>query len=149
MSVITSKSLNSSILKNYTPNRDRLKDLTANRVRFSLIGNSELTIKEILEALDQDQNLKDYEDLLYKLTQHSLEDLELIRLIQEAKQSIPIIKIDYNTLIEAFFSIRWLKRSEEVVLEFHKFVIDLLAAKPEFLGFVLNQLVSCFLPSQG
>lgn len=146
MSVITSKSLNSSILKNYTPNRDRLKDLTANRVRFSLIGNSHITIQEILEALESDQNLKDYEDLLYKLTQPSLEDCDLIRFIQEAKQSIPLFKIDYNTLIEAFFSIRWLKRSQEIVIEFHKFVIDLLAAKPEFVGFVSNKLVSCFLP---
>ena len=114
-----------------------------------MIESSDLSVKDILTALDDEKGLKNYENLLYKLSHKDLDDDELLRLIKEVKQCIPLIRITYNTLIEAMLNIKWLKRNDEIILEFHSFVIDLLAARQEFLGFVLNKLISCFIPFEG
>lgn len=76
-----------------------------------------------------------------------LQDEELLKIVQETSQSIPLLKSNFNGYIEALFNIKWISRSESLIEEFHNFIVDLLAAKNEFLVFVLSNLIGLLVPA--
>lgn len=150
MSIIssaTNKTLGTSIL-GYTPDRkllSQVRDSHQSRISFGAEENFSKKVQDIFREYDRNEK-KNYENLLYKLSQCKIKDDELLNIIQETSQSIPLIKSSYNSFIEALFSINWLKKSPVLITEFHNLIVDILAARSEFLVYIVTKIVGWLVP---
>jgi hypothetical protein len=70
----------------------------------------------------------------------------LRKIVSEAIESIPLITKDHILLVQTLLDIRWISRCEEIVELFHKFILNLLTSKSDFLMLCLSKIISCFIP---
>lgn len=49
-------------------------------------------------------------------------------------------------LVDTLLSIRWITKSDEIVELYHRFIIDILTAKPEFLTKCCSKILAIFIP---
>ena len=51
-------------------------------------------------------------------------------------------------MVETILSIRWISKNEEIMQLYHRFILNLLTAKSEFLTLSLSKIISCFVPTE-
>ncbi|XP_070495469.1 RNA polymerase I-specific transcription initiation factor RRN3 [Chironomus tepperi] len=145
MSIISSrKSISTSILKTATSFReDTIRK--SKQLRFQVENLS--SVKEILlEA--ENGNMKEYMDLIYKLSQENILDETLTKTLKESIGCVQVFKIDFVLLIDTILNIRWINKSDEIIELYHRFIIDILTAKPEFLTKCCSKILTIFIPGE-
>lgn len=72
----------------------------------------------------------------------------MAKTLKECIGCVQIFKIDFKLLIETLLSIRWIKKNDEIIDLYSRFIIDLLTAKPEFLKICCGKILTIFIPSE-
>ncbi|CRL04694.1 CLUMA_CG017758, isoform A [Clunio marinus] len=143
MSIISSrKSLNSSILKSSVNRNDSIKK--AKILRFEVQTLS--SVKEILTDLDDNPNLKCYQNLIYKLSDKDIKDEELRKIISECIECVSVFRKDHILLVQSLLDTRWIMRSNDIIELFHRFILNLMTSKSDFLMLCLSKIIGCFIP---
>lgn len=60
-------------------------------------------------------------------------------------EAVPMITKDHILLIQTVLSIRWIKRSKELVELYHKLILSLMTSN-HFLVLCLTKILGCFVP---
>lgn len=144
----TKSSTPSSILKKTpsfksTLNRS-LKLNTPTKVRFILPHSKK--VHHILKDYIKNGNVKDYESLVCLIRDAELLDDDITSLLSEATECISIMKEELRLFVEALLSVNWTERNDSVVREYQSFIANLVSAHNYHADFVINKLVSLFLP---
>ncbi|XP_060528989.1 RNA polymerase I-specific transcription initiation factor RRN3 isoform X2 [Cylas formicarius] len=147
MSLSSRSSTRSSILKKSTTLEQRLSEIVQSptKVRFELPHSKR--VKEILEEYINQQEVRNYQSLVCAIRDSSLTDSDILSLLQEATQCISLLTRDLRLFVDALLSINWVEKSLEVVNEYQSFIVNLVSAHNYHTKYVVDKLVSLFLPS--
>ncbi|KAL0266686.1 UNVERIFIED_CONTAM: hypothetical protein PYX00_009163 [Menopon gallinae] len=137
MSLITTRSSLLSILKLPNPGGQRN---SLHRVRFRLPTD----IKRIFQNYKSNCNFEEYESLVSIIRDDDISDSDLLSLLKEAKNCIPILNYDLRLFVQALNIIRWTNRGDEVVETYKEFINDLVTAHSQHTKVVMDQLVKLF-----
>lgn len=144
MSIISSRS---SILKNYLPNsRDIIRQSTANRVRFDLLNDKDL--RKILVDAESNENSKPFFDYMKMVQDPEISNKDFLRVIEESRQCIDLLKPKYLIFVESLLSMNWTNRTADIALEYQKFLIDLLSAHSRYIKFAIEKLILYWLAKE-
>ena len=61
---------------------------------------------------------------------------------------VQVFKIDFVLLLDTILNIRWINKSDEIIELYHRFIIDILTAKPEFLTKCCSKILTIFIPGE-
>lgn len=137
-----------SILKNYAQtSREHVKQAATNKVRFDLLKDSNL--RTVLEDAISKVNLKAYDDYLGMIKDEQISETDFMAAIQESREVIDLLKPKFFIFVEALISMNWTKKSEAAILEYHKFLIDLLSAHNRYTQFAIKKLILYWIPHDG
>lgn len=134
------KSANTSL------NRKRIHDRIRNTVQFQLI--SENGLRKVLEATAKGENLDAYKNYIQAMRDVDLSDPDFAVLIKESRQCIDLLKPDFEIFIKAVISVNWIKRNESLIIEYQRFLIDLLSEHNEYTSFALAKLIQYWIPNK-
>ncbi|XP_050436123.1 RNA polymerase I-specific transcription initiation factor RRN3-like isoform X2 [Adelges cooleyi] len=73
-----------------------------------------------------------------------IQDAELIKLLKDARNCINILNENLTLFVKVILVLKWMNRSDEVVNEYRKFLLDVCSAHNYHTKFAIEQLVSCF-----
>ncbi|ETN66338.1 transcription initiation factor RRN3 [Anopheles darlingi] len=141
MSATSEKPRLSSILKSPSPQQDG-KSATRNKVRFVA-----LSIESALQDVVDNNRLATYDELLQKLKEEEIDDVQFMELFIDAKRSVPLMKTYFTLLVDQLLSMRWLDRSGECVEAYKNFVIELSIVHKNFCPMTITKLVKLFIPT--
>lgn len=144
MSVISSRT---SILKNYAAksrNEQRQSIGHQNRVRFDLLKFTDLR-EALTEALEK-KNVKGIETYLDKIRDPHIKEQDLFRIIAESRQCIDLMTAPVIVLVESLLAIDWLAREPDTILEYQKFLLDLVSGQSRYTQSAVEQLVGHWVP---
>jgi hypothetical protein len=68
--------------------------------------------------------------------------------LKESIGCVQVFKIDFVLLIDTILNIRWINKSDEIIELYHRFIIDILTAKPEFLTKCCSKILTIFIPGE-
>lgn len=68
------------------------------------------------------------------------------KIVSEAIESVPLITKDHILLVQTLLGVRWIRRSEDIIELYHKFILSLLTSKNDFLLLCLSKIIECFIP---
>lgn len=137
MSLITTRSSLLSILKIPDPGGPRNP---LHRVRFQLPTD----IKRIFENYKRNCDFKEYESLVSTIKDSYISDADLLSLLKEAKNCVPILNYDLRLFVQALNIIKWTDRGDEVIEMYKEFINDLVTAHSQHAKLVMDQLVKLF-----
>lgn len=60
-------------------------------------------------------------------------------------EAVPMITKDHILLVQTVLSIRWIKRSEALVKQYHQLILSLMTSN-HFLVLCLTKILGCFVP---
>lgn len=134
-----------SILKNYaTSTRDKIKQSISTKVRFELLRDHSL--RKLLEGVEEDGDIHGYREFLYMIRDEQIGENDFMLALQEGRDCVDLLKPRFSDLAHALISLDWLRRSDEVILEYQKFLIDLLSRDNKYTKFAVTKLVSNMVP---
>uniref|UniRef100_A0A2M4BHG3 Putative transcription initiation factor rrn3 n=1 Tax=Anopheles marajoara TaxID=58244 RepID=A0A2M4BHG3_9DIPT len=142
MSATTEKPRLSSILKSPCPLQDGKSATPRNKVRFVA-----LSIESALQDVLDNNRLATYEELLQKLKEEEIDDVQFMELFIDAKRSVPLMKTYFTMLVDQLLSMRWLDRSDECIEAYKNFVIELSIVHKNFCSMTITKLVKLFIPT--
>ncbi|KAG5684007.1 hypothetical protein PVAND_013260 [Polypedilum vanderplanki] len=143
MSVISDrKSIGTSILKSNSSLREEAMR-KSKQIRFA--DEKLSSVKEILNNAAEGNN-KEYMDLIYRISIPNITDENLMKALTESINCIQVFKIDFKLFVETLLKVKWIRRSRECIELYHKFILCLLTAKPEFLAICTLKILSIFIP---
>lgn len=145
-SVSVKSSRVSSILK--TPSiKSRLSSSkTPNKVRFQL--NISRKLRRILQQYINQENVREYENLVISIRDAELLDNDITGLLTEATQCISLLNRDLRLFVEAVLSVKWTHRSAGVISEYRSFLLNLLSAHNYHAKYAIDKLVFNLLPGK-
>lgn len=68
--------------------------------------------------------------------------------MEESIGCVQVFKIDFVLLLDTILNIRWINKSDEIIELYHRFIIDILTAKPEFLTKCCSKILTIFIPGE-
>ncbi|XP_061397691.1 RNA polymerase I-specific transcription initiation factor RRN3 [Musca vetustissima] len=147
MSVITSRTSLSSILKTYTPaEREKTKAAIMNKVRFEMPRQK--GILEVVKAVEERQNFEAMNEFVAFLTENDLDDTEFISIFNDARTIVNQLSPKFTHLVEALLSQQWTNRSQETRKAYSEFCLDILVAHNKYLQFGINKLINHWIPQE-
>lgn len=142
MSISTQRT---SILKNYaTSTRDKVKQSISSKVRFELLRDHSL--RKCLEGVEQDGDFHGYREFLFMIRDEQIGETDFMMALQEGRECVDLLKPKFSDLAHALISLDWLRRGEKVILEYQKFLIDLLSRDNKYTKYAVTKLVSNMVP---
>lgn len=132
------KSANTSL------NRRKIHDRIKNTVQFQLI--SENGLRKVLEDAAKGENIGAYEDYIRAMRDVDLSDPDFGVLIKESRQCIELLKPKFTIFVETIINLNWINRNESLVIEYQKFLIDLLSMHNKYTSFALSKLIQFWIP---
>lgn len=144
MSVITCRS---SILKDYSiKNREKIKQVINNRVRFELLAGTSL--REILEDCLINDNIIPYKEYVEKIRDVNISEKDFVSAIEESRECIELLTPQFIDVIQALISLDWRPQKPETRTAFLTFLIDLASARSTYVKMVVSRLVSFMVPTE-
>lgn len=146
MSVYSASMATTPILKsaNTSLNRKKIHDRIRNTVQFQLI--SENGLRKVLEDAAKGENIGAYEDYIRAMRDVDLSDPDFSVLIKESRQCIELLKPKFTIFVETLISLNWINRSEALIVEYQKFLIDLLSEHNKYTSCALSKLIQFWTP---
>lgn len=146
MSVYSASMATTPILKsaNTSLNRKKIHERIRNSVQFQLI--SENGLRKVLEDAAKGENIGAYEDYIRAMRDVDLSDIDFGVLIKESRQCIELLKPKFTIFVETLISLNWINRSETLIVEYQKFLIDLLSEHNKYTNFALTKLIQFWIP---
>lgn len=145
MSIISSRT---SILKHYAAkNRDKICqsiNTSQNRVRFHLLKNTNL--RSILTEAIEKKDIKTLENYLQNVRDPEIAETDFFRVIEECRQCIDLLQPQFIVLVEALLTLNWLRREPNTILEYQKFLLDLVSAHSRYTQIVVEKLIGLWVP---
>lgn len=134
-----------SILKNYaSSNRDKIKQTISSKVRFELLRDHSL--RKCLEGVEENGDLHGYREFLTMIRDEHIGDNDFMLALQEGRDCVDLLIPKFSDLAHALISLDWLRRSDEVILEYQKFLIDLLSRNNKYTKYAVIKLISNMVP---
>lgn len=148
MSVYSASVATTPILKtaNTSINRKRIHDRIRNSVQFQLI--SENGLRKVLEDASRGENLTAYEDYIRAMRDVDLSDPDFGVLIKESRQCIELLKPKFTIFVETIINLNWMNRNEVLIIEYQKFLIDLLSEHNKYTSFAIMKLIQFWIPNK-
>ncbi|XP_005191275.1 RNA polymerase I-specific transcription initiation factor RRN3 [Musca domestica] len=147
MSVITSRTSLSSILKTYSPaEREKTKANIMNKVRFEM--PKQKGILEVVKAVEERQHFEAMNEFVAFLTENNLDDTEFISIFTDARSIVNQLSPKFTLLVEALLSQNWTIRSLEARKAYCEFCLDILVAHNKYLQFGINKLINLWIPQE-
>lgn len=148
MSVYSASVATTPILKsaNTSINRKRIHERIRNSVQFQLI--SENGLRKVLEDAARGENLTAYEDYIRAMRDVDLSDPDFGVLIKESRQCIELLKPKFTIFVETLISLNWVNRNETLIVEYQKFLIDLLSEHNKYTSFAIMKLIQFWIPNK-
>ncbi|XP_063233419.1 RNA polymerase I-specific transcription initiation factor RRN3 isoform X2 [Bacillus rossius redtenbacheri] len=128
-----------TILK--SPGVPRCGSVPQQRVRFQLPS---LQLDQVFSSFTKRENTKPYEELVLTLRDSELQDGDLEQLLHCVRQCVPVLDESLHHFVNAFLKIKWLHRSDGVVVAYQDFLVELVSAHNYYIVSVLEALVSGF-----
>lgn len=146
MSVYSASMATTPILKsaNTSLSRKKIHERMRNSVQFQLI--SENGLRKVLEDAARGENIGAYEDYIRAMRDVDLSDPDFSVLIKESRQCIELLKPKFTIFVETLISLNWINRSEPLIVEYQKFLIDLLSEHNKYTSFALSKLIQFWIP---
>lgn len=146
MSVYSASMTTTPILKtaNTSLNRKKIHERIRNTVQFQLI--SENGLRKVLEDAAKGENIGAYEDYIRAMRDVHLSDPDFGVLIKESRQCIELLKPKFTIFVETLISLNWINRNETLIVEYQKFLIDLLSEHNKYTNFALSKLIQFWIP---
>lgn len=146
MSIFSSRTKSSSILKGTTL-KSRLSDLkTPSKVRFQLPHSKKIAI--ILKNYLKAKEVREYEQLVVLIRDSEFLDQDIEELLQEATECISLLGHELRLFVDSILSIKWAHRSQNVVASYQSFLCNLLVAHNYHTKNAIDRLVSHFIPGK-
>lgn len=146
MSVYSSSMTTTPILKSADTslNRKKIHERIRNTVQFQLI--SENGLRKVLEDAARGQNIGAYNTYIQTMRDTDLSDADFGVLIKESRQCIELLKPKFTQFVETLISLNWINRNESLIVEYQKFLIDLLSEHNKYTAFTLSKLIQFWIP---
>lgn len=146
MSIYSASMATTPILKsaNTSLNRKKIHERIRNSVQFQLI--SENGLRKVLEDAAKGENVGAYEDYIRAMRDVDLSDPDFGILIKESRQCIELLKPKFTLFVETIISLNWINRNETLIVEYQKFLIDLLSEHNKYTTFALSKLIQFWVP---
>lgn len=148
-SVISKRSSTpSSILKKKGNLKIQFTNLkpTAPKVRFEFPHSGRVC--KIIQDFVETKISKDFENLICMVRDAELSDDDVLSLMKEVIDCIPVLNEEFCIFIEALCAIKWNNRNETVVREYQTFLVNLVCAHNYHARFVINKMVALLLPGE-
>lgn len=68
------------------------------------------------------------------------------KIVTEAIESVSLITKDHALLVQTLLNVRWISRDTDIIQLYHKFILNLLTSKSDFLVLCLSKIIGCFIP---
>lgn len=127
-------------------NRKRIHERIRNSVKFQLI--SENGLRKVLEDAAKGVNLNAYEDYIRAMRDVDLSDPDFGVLIKESRQCIELLRPKFTLFVETIIGLNWVNRNELLIIEYQKFLIDLLSEHNKYTSFALMKLIQFWIPNK-
>lgn len=146
MSVYSASMATTPILKSADTSlsRKKIHERIRNSVQFQLI--SENGLRKVLEDAARGENIGAYEDYIRAMRDVDLSDPDFSVLIKESRQCVELLKPKFTIFVETLISLNWINRSEPLIVEYQKFLIDLLSEHNKYTSFALSKLIQFWIP---
>lgn len=146
MSLYSASLSTTPILKsaNTSLNRKKVHERIRNTVQFQLI--SENGLRRVLEDAARGENIGAYEDYIRAMRDVDLSDPDFGVLIRESRHCIELLKPKFTIFVETIISLNWINRNESLIVEYQKFLIDLLSEHNKYTSFALSKLIQFWIP---
>lgn len=145
MSVISTKTGLSSILKNYSAtDRDKAKNAIINRVRFDISKKNGL--REAVKSVCEEQNYKPLHDFIDYVSEENLNDIEFLRMINDARNAVHMLSPKFNRLVETLLGLKWTQYNSEAVQAYADFFVDLMVAHSRYINYGISNLIALWIP---
>lgn len=132
------KSANTSL------NRKKIHERIRNTVQFQLI--SENGLRKVLEDAARGENIGAYEDYIRAMRDVDLSDPDFGVLIKESRNCIELLKPKFEVFVETLINLNWINRNEALIIEYQKFLIDLLSQHNKYTSIALAKLIQFWIP---
>lgn len=143
MSIISSQT---SILKKYaSKNRDNIRQSINNRVRFDLFKHTSL--RTVLTEAIEKKDIKKFENYLQSVRDPEIAESDFFRIIEECRQCIDLLQPQFIVLVEALLALNWLRREPNTILEYQKFLLDLVSAHSRYTQMAIEKLIGIWVPN--
>lgn len=126
-------------------NRKKIHEKIRTNVQFQLMNANGL--RKVLEDADADENLSAYEDYIRAMRDSDLSDVDFALIIRESKECIELLNPKFNVFVQSLISLNWLKRSEQLILDYQAFLIDLLSVHNKYTPYALRSLIEYWIPN--
>lgn len=146
MSVYSASMSTTPILKsaNTSLNRKKIHERIRNTVQFQLI--SENGLRKVLEDAARGENIGAYEDYIRAMRDVDLSDPDFGVLIRESRLCIELLKPKFEVFVETLINLNWINRNEALIIEYQKFLIDLLSQHNKYTSTALSKLIQFWIP---
>lgn len=147
MSVYSASMATTPILKsaNTSLNRKKIHERIRNTVQFQLI--SENGLRKVLDDASKGVNIVAYQDYMRAMHDADLSDADFGVLIKESRQCIELLKPHaFTPFVETIINLNWINRNEMLIVEYQKFLIDLLSEHNKYTSFALSKLLQFWIP---
>lgn len=142
---IISTTRTASTFKTYNASlRERSKIAAIDSIRSK--GLKGKFLRNILENADTDK--RDLREYVRNLQSENISDEDFLSAMQEGQKCVDLLKPEvFQKEVQTMLSMNWLDRNDNIILEYRKFVIDILSAHNKYVMFAIPKLVSYWLPA--
>lgn len=145
MSIYTSKTVTTSVLKSYSgADRERAKTAAANKVRFAT--TKEKGLVESVRIAVEEGKFHLIQEFTYFLRESDIGDDELVQILTDARRIVHNLTPDFINIVEALLSLNWKKRSHEIIQAYIEFCIDIMVAHNRYLPIGVSKLIVQWIP---
>lgn len=137
-----------SILKSTssTLHRKKIHEKIRTNVQFQLMNANGL--RKVLEEAEAGDNVTAYEDYIRAMRDTDLSDVDFATIIRESKECIELLGPNFVVFVQSLISLNWLKRNEQMILEYQAFLIDLLSVHNKYTPYAIRSLIEYWIPNQ-
>lgn len=105
-------------------------------------------LRKVLEDANVDENLDAYEDYIRAMRDSDLSDVDFSLIIRESKECIELLGPKFVVFVRGLISLNWLKRGEQMILDYQAFLIDLLSVHNKYTEVALHSLIEYWIPNR-
>lgn len=126
--------------------KGRLSEIKQTPIKVKFVLPHSQKVHSILQDYVTKKQSREYENILCLIRDADLTDDDVSSLLQEASDCISLLNKDLKLFIEALLNIDWLSKSNDVIKDYHSFILNLAAAHNYHVKMVIDQFVKLFLP---
>lgn len=137
-----------SILKsaNSSLHRKKIHEKIRTGVQFQLMNANGL--RRVLEDAGRGENIGAYEDYIRALRDIDMSDADFKIIIRESKECIELLTPKFVAFVQSLISLNWVRRSEDLIIEYQSFLIDLLCEHNKYTAYALRCLIEFWVPNK-